>query len=217
MMTGSFRDLLDRLPPLGTPERVAGWLSILIAIGLVMVVVSGSQEGTHAASASPTPRISSFPNAGASQSPGASPALSDLRSVATVEERLAALAASMEREVGSKPTDVGAIAALLRQVNVTIVSGSSSVKALARTPATERLGTDIAAAHADISEAVAATLSQGLTNGPAYMSGGREVVKRLNALAPLDLQVQQHLGGPSPSATPAASRAASPAASSGAP
>jgi len=205
-MKRSPRELLDRFPPLGTPERVAGWLSLLVAVALVLVVGPGSQEQTSAASASPTPPVvSASSTAGSSASPAASPALADIHSVATIEERLAALARSIEREVGAKPPDIGAIAALLRQVNVTIVSGSGSVKALALTPATEQLGRDLEAAHADVGDAVSATLSQSLTNSPAYVSGGQRVVKRLDALAPLDVQVQLLLAGPSPSATPAAS------------
>jgi hypothetical protein len=207
----TLRALLDRIPPLRTPERVGGLLSILAAVILLWVVApdlqgraspgpTGSPQASLAASL--TPEISA--------SPAASIPSADLRAVDTLERRLLGLADSIRRELDAESPSVGTLVALLRQVNATVVAGSGAIDALASSPATAALAADLAAAHADIGDAVTSTLTLGLSQTAAYIDGGRRVATLVEATAPLALQVEQLLTGALPSASPLPSVAPSP-------
>lgn len=202
----SLRAVLENIPPLRSPERVATSLVVVVAIVAVALIATPRVldwiDDLGFGAAVPSASISPSPAASASAGTSTAPASADVRAVATIEERLAGLAASVEREVAARPRDVSALVTLLRQVNATLVAGAGPVGALSRAPASASLGADLAAAHAAIARSVKGTLELSLSQEAAYVSGSLEVAKLLRGLAPLDARLAALLASRSPSASP---------------
>ncbi len=193
------------------PEVVAATLVaiLLLVVGTGLVVGRVAAPVGPRASASPTPGGSLVP---ATPGPVVDPGVVDLLGV--LNQRLLDAGDELGLQLEADPFRPGEVAALIREVNATVQFGADAIPTLGGHTGEDQVGGRLAAVYAALSETATSTLRASVTNETEYRTGAGAIIALIEALPPLQAELEVLADTPAPTAVasvpPTASAAPSP-------
>jgi hypothetical protein len=181
-------------------------LLIVVGTGLVVGRVAGP-VGPRS-SASPTPGGSLAP---ATPGPVVDPGVVDLLGV--LNQRLLDAGDELGLELEADPFRPGDVAALIREVNATVQFGADAIPTLGGHTGEDQVGGRLAAVYAALGETATTTLRASVTNETEYRTGAGAIIALIEALPPLQAELEVLADTPAPTAVATARPTAPPTAS----
>ncbi len=192
------------------PEVVAATLVaiLLIVVGTGLVVGRVAGPVGPRSSASPTPGGSLAP---ATPGPVVDPGVVDLLGV--LNQRLLDAGDELGLELEADPFRPGDVAALIREVNATVQFGADAIPTLGGHTGEDQVGGRLAAVYAALGETATTTLRASVTNATEYRTGAGAIIALIEALPPLQAELEVLADTPAPTAVATARPTAPPTAS----
>ncbi len=192
------------------PEVVAATLVaiLLIVVGTGLVVGRVAGPVGPRSSASPTPGGSLAP---ATPGPVVDPGVVDLLGV--LNQRLLDAGDELGLELEADPFRPGDVAALIREVNATVQFGADAIPTLGGHTGEDQVGGRLAAVYAALGETATTTLRASVTNETEYRTGAGAIIALIEALPPLQAELEVLADTPAPTAVATARPTAPPTAS----